>query len=239
MNLSKKSTVEEIKERFDKDVERFSNLETGQQTTIDSPLCLELITDAASYTNPSAKRLLDIGCGAGNYTLKMLSKIANLDCTLVDLSMPMLQRAKERVSKETSGLAEIMQTDIRDASLKDNYYDIVVAASVLHHLREDNDWEQVFTKIYQSLKPGGSLWIFDLISHDSPQIERMFTSKYAEYLDQFGGPEFHEKVFAYIEKEDSQRSLTYQMELLKKTGFKNIEILHKNVCFAAFGGIKP
>jgi len=36
-----KSTIEEIRERFDKDVERFSNLETGQQATMDAPLVLD------------------------------------------------------------------------------------------------------------------------------------------------------------------------------------------------------
>jgi len=40
---------------------------------------------------------LDIGCGAGNYTLKMLTKVANLNCTLVDLSEPMVEKTKSRV----------------------------------------------------------------------------------------------------------------------------------------------
>ena len=43
-----KSTVEEIRARFDNDVERFSNLETGQSATIDAPLALELIAEAAA-----------------------------------------------------------------------------------------------------------------------------------------------------------------------------------------------
>ncbi len=37
----KKSTVEEIKSRFDNDVERFSNLNTGQVSTIDAQISLE------------------------------------------------------------------------------------------------------------------------------------------------------------------------------------------------------
>src|SRR5262249_6939545 len=36
-----KSTVEQIRVRFDNDVERFSNLDTGQSATIDAPLVLE------------------------------------------------------------------------------------------------------------------------------------------------------------------------------------------------------
>ena len=66
-----KSTVKEIKERFDNDVERFSNLDTGQIATIDAQISLELLTEAAKRNNPSAEYLLDIGCGAGNYTLKI------------------------------------------------------------------------------------------------------------------------------------------------------------------------
>ena len=82
----KKSTIEEIKERFDNDVERFSNLDTGQLSTIDAKISLELITEASKRISPNAQNLLDIGCGAGNYSLMMLSKIPNLNCTLVDLS---------------------------------------------------------------------------------------------------------------------------------------------------------
>src|ERR1700753_2293907 len=134
-DYSQKSTNDEIRARFDNDVERFSNLDTGQATTIDAPLTMELCTEAAKYVNPNATELLDIGCGAGNYTLKMLSKIANLNCTLNDLSLPMLQRAKERVSAQTSGQVILLQDDMRNLDLPDNNYDIILAAATLHHLR--------------------------------------------------------------------------------------------------------
>src|SRR3954465_3451454 len=107
-DYSQLATNDEIRTRFDNDVERFSNLDTGQATTIDAPLTMELCTEAAKYVNPNATNLLDIGCGAGNYTLKMLSKISNLNCTLNDLSMPMLERAKQRASAETNGEVTII-----------------------------------------------------------------------------------------------------------------------------------
>ncbi len=237
-NHSQKASNEEIRERFDNDVERFSNLETGQQTTIDAPLTMELCTEAAKYINPQAKELLDIGCGAGNYSLKMLSKIPDLNCTLNDLSMPMLERAKERVSAQTSGKVTIIQDDMRNLDLPNNKFDIILAAATLHHLRSDADWELVFTKFYNALKPGGSIWISDLITHDSEQINKLFQDKYRAYLETLGGPEYGQKVFDYIEYEDTPRSLNYQLALLNKVGFKATEILHKNSYFAAFGGIK-
>lgn len=234
----KKSTTQEIQERFDKDVERFSNLETGQLSTIDAKISLELITEASKRIVPNAQNVLDIGCGAGNYTLMMLSKLPNLNCTLVDLSLPMLEKALERVSAVTSGEVVIKQGDIREVDLKENTFDIILAGAVLHHLRDDNDWETTFAKLFRLLKPGGCLMISDLITQDTELLNEYTWQRYGEYLEGIGGAEYRQNVFDYIEKEDTPRSMNYQLDLMKKTGFKSVEILHKNMCFGAFGGIK-
>ncbi|MEG0849391.1 MAG: class I SAM-dependent methyltransferase [Flavobacterium sp.] len=234
----KKSTIAEIKERFDNDVERFSNLETGQLSTIDAKISLELITEASKRIVSNATHVLDIGCGAGNYTLMMLSKVPNLNCTLVDLSLPMLDKAFERVSAETKGKVEIKQGDIREIDLKENSFDIILAGAVLHHLRDDQDWETTFAKIFKLLKPGGCFMISDLITQDTELLNEYTWQRYGEYLEGIGGAEYRKNVFDYIAKEDTPRSMNYQLDLMKKVGFKSVEILHKNMCFGAFGGIK-
>ncbi len=234
----KKSTITGIRERFDKDVERFSNLDTGQLTTIDAKISLELITEAAKRIAPNAEQLLDIGCGAGNYSLKMLSKLPNLECTLVDLSGAMLDKALERVSEQTNKKVHLVKGDVREVSLKQNHFDIILAGAVLHHLRDDQDWETTFRKIYDLLKPGGCLMISDLVTQDSEILNEYIWERYGDYLEELGGKDYRKKVLDYVDKEDSPRSMTYQMELMKKLGFSKLEILHKNMCFGAFGGIK-
>ena len=104
-----KSSVEEIRQRFDNEVDRFSNLQTGQSATVDAPLALELISAAAAATNPKAKRVLDIGCGAGNYTLKLLERLPNFNVTLIDLSQPMLDKAQERIRSVSTGNIRAIQ----------------------------------------------------------------------------------------------------------------------------------
>jgi len=178
-----KSTVKEIKERFDNEVNRFSNLDTGQVATIDAQISLELLTEASKRINPNAQNLLDIGCGAGNYSLKMLSKIANLNCTLVDISKPMLVKAKERVSAVTNMSVKTIQKDIRQLDLKENSFDIILAGAVLHHLRDDNDWETTFEKLYSLLKPGGCLMISDLITQETDSINEYTWQRYGNYLE--------------------------------------------------------
>ena len=236
--LEKKSSVQKIKERFDNDVERFSNLETGQTATVDAPLAMELITQAAYKSTPNAKKVLDIGCGAGNNTLKLLGYISIFDSDLIDLSQPMLERAQERVASVNKGGVRGIQGDFRQIELSDNEYDIILAAAVLHHLRDDDDWEKTFEKIYRITAPGGSIWITDLISHETEAVHALMWEHYGEYLTSFGGKEYREKVFGYIEMEDSPRPVTYQLDLLRKVGFSHVELLHKNSCFAAFGAVK-
>ena len=233
-----KSTLLEIQQRFDNDVERFSNLETGQISTVDAALSLELLTQIAASVCPNAKSVLDLGCGAGNFTLKLLDLIPDLDCTLVDLSLPMLDKAKERISKVSKGKISTVQTDFLNLQLPAETFDIVVTGAAMHHLRTDEEWETVFTKIFKSLKKGGCFWISDLILHDNPAINQLMWKRYADYLEGIGGKAYQKNVFAYIDKEDTPRSVMYQLELMKKIGFSTVDVLHKNSCFSVFGGIK-
>jgi tRNA (cmo5U34)-methyltransferase len=233
-----KATPQEIRERFDKDVERFSNLQTGQSATIDAPLVLELITHAAAVTTPAARHVLDVGCGAGNYTLKLLQRLPNLDATLIDLSGRMLDRARQRISAVTTGATTTLQGDIRELPLATESVDIILAAAVLHHLRSDDEWDAVFQKFHACLRPGGSIWISDLIEHTAPAIQAMMWVRYGDYLSGLKDEKYRDDVFAYIAHEDTPEPLMFQIDLLRHVGFTNIEILHKNSVFAAFGGMK-
>ena len=201
-----KSTVEQIRQRFDNDVERFSNLDIGQSATIDAPLVLDLITTVAVATNPNATHALDIGCGAGNYTLKLLERLPNIDVTLIDLSKPMLDRALQRIGAASEGNITALQGDIRKLPLPDRHYDIVMAAAVFHHLREDTEWEAVFRKCFEALKLGGSLWISDLIAHDDPAVQAVMWQRYGEYLTQLKDEAYRDQVFQLTSSRKTRRA---------------------------------
>jgi tRNA (cmo5U34)-methyltransferase len=236
--MQTKSTVEEIRARFDADVERFSKRETGQTALIDARLSLDMIAETAAGLVPNARRFLDVGCGAGNYSLALLEKLPDCAVDLVDLSLPMLERARARVGAETSAPVTVYQVDIRDLALPVEPFDVIVAASVLHHLRTDEEWEDVFAGFYKALRPGGVLFISDMVAHDNPVVQQVMWQRYGDYLESVDGPAYREKVFAYIEKEDTPRSLAYQMEVLRRVGFDDVDVLHKNAVFAAFYATK-
>jgi tRNA (cmo5U34)-methyltransferase len=149
----------------------------------------------------------------------------------------MLYRACERLKDSSAAKVTAIQGDVRELPLARHSFDIVMAAAVLHHLRTDAEWRQVFQAIHDCLRPGGSFWIADMIEHDNPVVQAVLWQRYGEYLTGVGGTQYRDKVFAYIEEEDTPRSLVYQLDLLRDVGFRSVEVLHKNGCFAAFGGL--
>jgi tRNA (cmo5U34)-methyltransferase len=235
----RKSTVEEIRTRFDADVERFSNLDTGQVAAVDSPLGMSLVTEAASLTTPEPREILDLGCGAGNYTLALLARLATPPerIRLVDLSRPMLDRAELRLRQAGfAGEIVTVQGDIREIDL--GQPDIVLAAAVLHHLRTPSEWEAVFAALHQAIQPGGGFWIYDMVAAENPVVDAMMRRRYGDYLTGVKDEAYRDHVFAYIDAEDTPAPLSYQVELLRKVGFATVDVLHANSGFAVFGATK-
>jgi tRNA (cmo5U34)-methyltransferase len=233
-----KSTPEAIRRNFDQQVERFSNIETGQTTAIDSPLCMELVSQAAMLTNPDATHIMDLGCGGGNYAIKVASLLPQVDCTLVDISSNMVEAAKKRVSEIVNGKVAAIQGDYRHVELGENCFDIITAGTTLHHLRGEDEWELVFGKVYRALKPGGSFWINDIVLSETDEINEMMLSGWLSILKKQIS---EEEIAMYRERyltEDTPRTLSYQLDLMKKIGFSKTILLHKHFNFAAFGGIK-
>ena len=130
------------------------------------------------------------------------------------------------------------QGDFREVELAAGQFDVIIAAAVLHHLRDDDDWRRTFEKIHRLTAPGGSVWISDLVSHESNAVQALMWQRYGDYLSDLDGEAYRDKVFAYIDKEDSPRPVTFQLDLLREVGFERVELLHKNSCFAAFGALK-
>jgi tRNA (cmo5U34)-methyltransferase len=234
----RKSTVEEIRQRFDGEIDRYSNLETGQAAVIDSPLCLSLVSEAAAVATPHAQDLLDVGCGGGNYTLKLLERMPHLRVTLTDLSQAMLVRALQRVQPKARHPVTAIPADIRELDLGRQRFDIIVASAVLHHLRAEHEWRSVFQKLHDALRPQGSLWIFDIVESPLAELQAIHWRRYGEYLTALEDEAFRDEMFARILEEDTPRSVPFQLDLLRDVGFREIELLHKHSCYAAFGAVK-
>jgi tRNA (cmo5U34)-methyltransferase len=146
----------------------------------------------------------------------------------------MLERAEIRVKAATSGNVQTIQSDMSLLSFAPGSFDIILAGQVFHHLRDDAQWQRMFTRLYEWLRPSGALFVADFVAFDDPGIQALMMTRYADHLESFGGAEYRDRVLAYCDAEDSPRSVRYQFELLRAVGFSDFDVLHKNALFAAY-----
>ena len=62
-------------------------------------------------------------------------------------------------------------------------------------LHLDGDPAAVFAKLFRSLAPGGSLWVFDLVECAVPELRAATWRRYGEYLESLNGPAYRDAVW--------------------------------------------
>lgn len=69
---------------------------------------------------------------------------------------------------------------------------------------------------------------------DSPGVRRVMWDYYRAFLVETLGEPAAQGVFRVLDTEDSPRGLMWQIRLLERCGFSDVEIVHKHAAFAAF-----
>jgi Methylase involved in ubiquinone/menaquinone biosynthesis len=215
-----KLSNEELREQFDDDVDRFSDETTGQSTAVDATLVFEMLDATLPRLLPQAERICDIGCGAGNFAIRIARLYRGIGVTLIDLSRQMLDRAVSRLEANRFVVEKTIQEDILHVSLPEEHFDIVTAAASLHHLRSRDDFLKVYRHIYTSLRPEGVFWMSDLIRHEIDGVETVQKQRYADFLIALKDRPFQEEVFRLIDAGDTPETLMFHMAALRDAGFR-------------------
>ena len=104
-----------------------------------------------------AIRALDIGCGTGNLTLKLLQR--GFEVKAVDISPHMIEVLKSHLAPAMLPKVELVVADA-ECALSDTalagQWDVISFSAVLHHLP---DYKSVLAQAMHQLRPGGLLYV--------------------------------------------------------------------------------
>jgi ubiquinone/menaquinone biosynthesis C-methylase UbiE/peptidoglycan/xylan/chitin deacetylase (PgdA/CDA1 family) len=139
----------DVLEKFDKDVDKYSDQYKGSSAVAHSFTArrrkvYELIDGV------DAKRVLDVGCGPG----VMAGYFASRDADLygIDISNRMISRCAERF--KSSERLHFSVGDVERLEFPDGFFDIVICMGVLEYLDGD---AAALGEISRVLKPGGTM----------------------------------------------------------------------------------
>jgi len=107
---------------------------------------------SANQTDLYSKKLLEIGCGFGDFLFECRGKIGSVYG--VDLVFKQIQTAKERLS----GNSYVLLADGENLPFQDNIFDFILMKGLVHHLGKPH---KVFKEAKRTLVNNGKLIIFE------------------------------------------------------------------------------
>ena len=157
------------------------------------PVGVEIIAGCLTRSGVplNEQHLLDAGCGTGNYSAELLTRVGRISAA--DLNDEMLEHAREKLADECKrGRIDFYRASIDELPFDDAVFDGVMVNQVLHHLdfsadTTANDYaacHRVFAEFARVLKPGGvvvvntcsrrqlrhGFWYYHLIPDETEQM---------------------------------------------------------------------
>lgn len=128
---------------------------------IDYDMWLEYLVNLIKKQGSDVKNILELGCGTGNITLKLLEN--GYEIVGIDYSDEMLEIAREKTLEYDSKVFFLSQ-DITELDLDIYEIDCVIAVNdTFNYILENNELKDIFKYIYDRLKKGGA-FVFDISS---------------------------------------------------------------------------
>ncbi|MDP3789037.1 MAG: malonyl-ACP O-methyltransferase BioC [Candidatus Omnitrophota bacterium] len=181
-----------------------------------------------------ACRILDIGCGTGNYTKLLREKFPAAAITAVDISKDMIEIAKDKLPREN---LEFIVGDGENIKLK-RHFDLITSNASLHWFR---DIKKALCT-YRELLGEGGLILFSAFGRLTfcelnSSLKESLGTDMAITADTFAGKEEMENILRSIFKESSAEEIIYKKQYaslldllnsIKYTGVRGIGVAKRN-----------
>ena len=99
-------------------------------------------------------RILDLGCGTGPFTGKIIQK--GYQCLATDYSIDILKIAQGKMKCFDDKIPSLIQSDAQYIPFADESFDVIICLGMISYVPERS---QAISEIMRILKPGGSLYL--------------------------------------------------------------------------------
>ncbi len=209
----------------------------------------EMLNAIARCIPSTSRRILELGCGTGELTIKILKRCPDAEIIAVDYSPRMIDFARGKIAQ--AGYKNRWQGIEADFGEWANYpekfdigagFDGCVSSLAIHHLKDDMK-SNLFKRIGQSLGDGGYFWDADPVLAESPALSEVYKAIGEEWATQQGIElaEVRAKIgksstYGYS-NQDQLASLEHHLQMLVDAGFATVAVPWKYYGWAVFGGI--
>jgi tRNA (cmo5U34)-methyltransferase len=187
-----------------------------------------------------AKRILDLGAGTGLLSSFVRSWYPEAHIHLMDVSEPMLDRARTRFapgSSEPDTNVSFEAADYTTAVLPQNQ-DAIVSALSIHHLDHATK-KTLFAKIFAALRPGGVFVNAEQVAGPTPALDAVYKSLWLQQVREAGATPQQIADSLYRQQDDRCASVEDQLHWMREAGFTDADCWFKDNRFAVLAGTRP
>ena len=140
----------------------------------------QMLDALTACVSPQSHRLLELGCGTGELSWRLLHHCPDAHLVALDYSPRMIEMARAKLTQaQLNHRVTFVQGDFGAWARGEiteqvgTDFDGCVSSLAIHHLT-DGMKQQLFSWIRQNLNPGGCFWNADPILQESAQLEPIY-----------------------------------------------------------------
>jgi SAM-dependent methyltransferase len=128
-----------------------------------------VVRDVLEYRTPTFSRFLELGCGTGFFSRRILETFPKVSGILVDGSAEMLEKARLAVA-EVSHRVQLRESRFEDFPWQEfaGQLDMVFSSFAIHHQTDEEKWK-TFAGVFSALGPGGRFIYLDHVRGDDDE----------------------------------------------------------------------
>lgn len=192
------------------------------------------VIDLVNNMEKDAPVWLDCGCGTGTLAYKALGLVPGVRFTLCDPSEKMLDLAKDKLKDHD---VRFMNTP-SDRLDFDNEFDVVTAIQS-HHYFSEAEREVAVRNCHRALVDGGVFITFENIRMSADKSDAIALKRWTGFLEKHGNPP--EDIQMHISRRGTEVlpiTIEEHIKLLKKCGFRSVDLLWASYLQAGFWAIR-
>lgn len=220
------------------------------------PYYSEMLDVVAFCIPTTAHRVLELGCGTGALSLRILARCPSVQLVTIDYSPRMLALAQEKLHRAGYGDRVVwLEADFGawadhpdgaiqtgDPLVLRNKFDACVSSLAIHHL-EDAITQKLYRAVQQQLQAGGCFWNADPVLPESPMLETIYQAARHAWATQHGidltavRSQMGNSIQQGYSGPDRLATLAWHLTALTQAGFTTTAVPWKYYSMAVFGGL--
>jgi tRNA (cmo5U34)-methyltransferase len=190
----------------------------------------EMTNRLVDYLPAEPVRVLELGCGTGNLSMRLAATRPNASLTLVDGSREMTALTRSRLDQaKLGGIArhEFITATFESLALPARSFDLVVSSISLHHV---SDKGSLYERIRALLTSGGRFCFADQIRGEPDRNHQLNWRRWLDFCSEPGhcSPDELQSLVDHAAAHDHYTTLSDHVALMSRAGFSEIDCVWRN-----------